>query len=340
MSSTEDANNSSTGGKPPIFSGKSEDFPLWLMKIKGYQHLLLPKEKSKAAVKLANAQTNDTVAGRIFEVPWDILTSDDGVDAVVAKLKTYYGQKDDLYAWDIFAEWWWSKRKRGESMLEFGRTFISKYEQIQRYDSKLQVSERMLSLVLIAQLQMTTNNRALLLSILTKDAEMTPSGVLEALRHMASAGAKLEEDPEEQSFPSFDEPEPYETQWDADGGLLRTYADGSTEYFSPAGVQALGHAAFLSKGKGKGKAFNKGASTMRSNARPRHPKEGDGKTIKNQKGDNGQILTCYDCDSKFHFAGHPMCPEVMQSLFAGGMNNQTEFSGFADAGPGDPAFQF
>ena len=121
MSSTEDANNSSTGGKPPIFSGKSEDFPLWLMKIKGYRHLLLPKEKNKAAVKLANAQTNDTVAGRIFEVPWDILTSDDGVDAVVAKLKTYYGQKDDLYAWDIFAEWWWSKRKRGESMLEFGR---------------------------------------------------------------------------------------------------------------------------------------------------------------------------------------------------------------------------
>ena len=191
MSSTEDANNSSTGGKPPIFSGKSEDFPLWLLKIKGYQHLLLPKEKSKAAVKLANAQTNDTVAGRMFEVPWDILTSDDGVDAVVAKLKTYYGQKDDLYAWDIFAEWWWSKRKRGESMLEFGRSFISKYEQIQRYDSKLQISERMLSLVLIAQLQMTTNNRALLLSILTKDAEMTPSGVLDALRHMASAGAKL-----------------------------------------------------------------------------------------------------------------------------------------------------
>ena len=91
-----------------------------------------PEGKNKAAVKLANAQTNDTVAGRIFEVPWDILTSDDGVDAVVAKLKTYYGQKDDLYAWDIFAEWWWSKRKRGESMLEFGRTFISKYEQIQR----------------------------------------------------------------------------------------------------------------------------------------------------------------------------------------------------------------
>ena len=47
----------------------------------------------------------------MFEVPWDILTSDDGVDAVVAKLKTYYGQKDDLYAW--VAEWWWSKRKRG-----------------------------------------------------------------------------------------------------------------------------------------------------------------------------------------------------------------------------------
>ena len=334
MSSTEDANNSSTGGKPPIFSGKSEDFPLWLMKIKGYQHLLLPKEKSKAAVKLANAQTNDTVAGRIFEVPWDILTSDDGVDAVVAKLKTYYGQKDDLYAW--VAEWWWSKRKRGESMLEFGRTFISKYEQIQRYDSKLQVSERMLSLVLIAQLQMTTNNRALLLSILTKDAEMTPSGVLEALRHMASAGAKLEEDPEEQSFPSFNEPEPYETQWDADGGLSRTYADGSTEYFTPAGVQSLGPAAFLSKGKGKGK----GASNMRSNARPRHPKEGDGQTRKNQKGANGQILTCYDCDSKFHFAGHPMCPHVAQSLFAGGMNNQTEYAGLADAGLGDPAFKF
>ena len=87
-------------------------------RIPSYQYLLLPKEKSKAAVKLANAQTNDTVAGRIFEVPWDILTSDDGVDAVVAKLKTYYGQKDDLYAWDIFAEWWWSKRKRGESMLD------------------------------------------------------------------------------------------------------------------------------------------------------------------------------------------------------------------------------
>ena len=279
MSSTEDANNSSTGGKPPIFSGKSEDFPLWLMKIKGYQHLLLPKEKNKAAVKLANAQTNDTVAGRIFEVPWDILTSDDGVDAVVAKLKTYYGQKDDLYAWDIFAEWWWSKRKRGESMLEFGRTFISKYEQIQRYDSKLQVSERMLSLVLIAQLQMTTNNRALLLSILTKDAEMTPSGVLEALRHMASAGAKLEEDPEEQSFPSFNEPEPYETQWDADGGLSRTYADGSTEYFTPAGVRSLGAAAFLSKGKGNGKA----ASNMRSNARPRHPKESRRSRIRKER---------------------------------------------------------
>ena len=336
MSSTEDANNSSTGGKPPIFSGKSEDFPLWLMKIKGYQHLLLPKEKNKAAVKLANAQTNDTVAGRIFEVPWDILTSDDGVDAVVAKLKTYYGQKDDLYAWDIFAEWWWSKRKRGESMLEFGRSFISKYEQIQRYDSKLQVSERMLSLVLIAQLQMTTNNRALLLSILTKDAEMTPSGVLEALRHMASAGAKLEEDPEEQSFPSFDEPEPYETQWDADGGLSRTYADGSTEYFTPAGVRSLGAAAFLSKGKGNGKA----ASNMRSNARPRHPKEGDGQTRKNQKGANGQILTCYDCDSKFHFAVHSTCPHVAQSLFAGGMNNQTEYASLADAGLGDPVFKF
>ena len=35
-----------------------------------------------------------------------------------------------------------------------------------------------------------------------------------------------------------------------------------------------------------------------------------------------------------------MCPHVAQSLFAGGMNNQTGYAGLPDAGLGDPAFQF
>ena len=65
---------------------------------------MVPKEQAKAGAKLANNQ-NENVARYVFEISDDVICSDAGVDAIVAQLKSCYGKKDQLSAWDLFEEW-------------------------------------------------------------------------------------------------------------------------------------------------------------------------------------------------------------------------------------------
>ena len=316
MSATQDDSNSnSSGGKPPIFSGDAKDFPLWLRKVELWMSLMVPKEKSKAGAKLVNAQTNDVVSGYMLEVPNSMIMTDDGVDAIIAKLKVYFGKADELSAWDLFLKWWMAKRSTNENAKAFCRLFMHSYSEIKNYDAELKISDRMLSFILIAQLNLSSTNRALIMSNLEKStSDITPQKVLEALGKMESANIKIEDDGDgAHSFNGYEE-QPHEhgshdddsddrgkveVHWHSDGSCTRVYGNGDKEYFSPEGVQAM-PSSFMSKGKGGMKGSTKGSTKGRT-ARPEW--EGDeSKGIPNQRN-----LRCYDCESRFHAVGHPSC---------------------------------
>ena len=317
-------NQNATGARPPVFDGEPSKYLRWVRLVGLWFSLCkTQKQKEEAGAKLVGVQTSDEVLNVMLEISNEDIGKADGVEQILKKMNDYYMKDDHHLAWAAFYDFYTGRRANGQSGHEFVRQFKQNYHKVTDHDKECNVSERMLSMMLLMQLALSDTNTSLLLTTMTALNDHSMNGVERAITSQFRSGLPepVSQSGKVDAESSFKATEKVLVMKHADGSLTQIDDDG-TKYF-PADF-AEQQLAFLGFNRFKGKGAGKGQSTRR------HPKEGDARTnTKNGKDKHGNIMSCYDCGSLFHLSGSPICKEL--SMFARVDPEEYEYAGFAAA---------
>ena len=195
MSTDEGTNDTSLGTKIPVFSGKAEHFAKWARRVNLWKDTLSEKDKKHAGAKLVNAQSDEFVLDCLLEVEDSIIKSEAGVDALIEKLRSYYGKPDETNAWSVFLAWYNAKRKKGEPVDDFGRVFMNRYAKVRSFDPDVKVSDRMLGLLLLMQMNLSVNVRGHVLGVMKGD--ISPPKVIQTIGDLYTFDVAIDESEEE-----------------------------------------------------------------------------------------------------------------------------------------------
>ena len=202
---------------------------------------LKDSDKPRAASALINAQTNDDVIDYMLEVPDEQLKTAQGVELLIEKLNEYYAKDTAHLAWAAFYDFWVGRRKRGETAAEFTRQFKQRYAKVTAHDPECKISERRLSLVLLFQLGMSEQSRAL---VLANMKDQTCAQVVHSVEHLFKGNLPVEDgDDGERSYSSNAENGSALIVKNPDGSLNEYEKDGSFSWISSE--HADQHLAFL-----------------------------------------------------------------------------------------------
>ena len=283
------------------------------------------KQKEKLGARLLNAQADHQAKKIMFEVPINEIKSEKGLEKILERMTFYYAKKSDSLAWAAFAKWLTSYRAKSESVDTYARKFFSLFAEIQTHDPEGKCSQRMLAMIMLLQLKCSKTDRAQILSSTIFEKDPTPLGIVHAVNSIFEEEGLPWIDKDEMKKPETamlvekSQSETMTPTWHTNGSLTLENANGDKQWYDAELAQTM-HA-FYGNPKGK----DKRASTTKG-GRPRHPKEGDGKTIRNGLDGKGYKMRCYDCESDVHLAGSPYFTHSEKSLFAG---NELGYAGFA-----------
>ena len=257
-----------TGARPPVFDGEPSKYLRWVRLVGLWFSLCkTQKQKEEAGAKLVGVQTSDEVLNVMLEISNEDIGKADGVEQILKKMNDYYMKDDHHLAWAAFYDFYTGRRANGQSGHEFVRQFKQNYHKVTDHDKECNVSERMLSMMLLMQLALSDTNTSLLLTTMTALNDHSMNGVERAITSQFRSGLPepVSQSGKVDAESSFKATEKVLVMKHADGSLTQIDDDGTKYFPADFAEQQLAFLGFNRfKGKGAGKASRHGATQRRA----------------------------------------------------------------------------